>query len=118
MRALGKCHNETVVISNLAPVKPFTVAIGRGVYPDIAQIQSLIEAKTKRLIAFDALDLAKTAGSTMALNMVLLGALMQTDLLPISTDQVKTTIESKTKAAFVEANLKAFDLGFKAVASS
>ena len=118
LRAIGKCHDETVVISNLAPITPFTVAIGRGVYPEIDQMQSLIKAKTKRLIAFDALSLAKTAGSAMALNMVLIGALMQTELLPISTDQVKATIESKTKAAFVEANLKAFDLGFKAAASA
>jgi indolepyruvate ferredoxin oxidoreductase beta subunit len=36
------------VITNLAPVPPFTVAIGKGVYPDLDQVQELIKAKTAR----------------------------------------------------------------------
>ena len=118
LRALNKCHSGTVVITNLAPTPPFTVSIGKGTYPDLVKAQSLIAGKTKQLIAFDALSLAKQAGSTMALNMVLLGALMQTNLLPLTAEQVKETIRTKTKAAFVEANLNAFDLGFAAAAQA
>jgi len=116
LRALNKCHSDTVVITNLAPIPPFTVAIGKGTYPDLDQAQSLIRGKTKQLIAFDALALAKEAGSAMALNIVLLGALLQTNLLPMTAEQVKEIIRTKTKAAFVEANLKAFDLGYAAAA--
>jgi indolepyruvate ferredoxin oxidoreductase beta subunit len=114
LRALGKCHHDSVVITNLTPVPPFTVAIGSGVYPDLDQLQSLIRAKTKRLIAFDALVLARQAGNSMALNMVLLGALIQTQLLPITPDHIHETIRARTKAAFAEINLKAFSLGFDA----
>lgn len=116
LRALNKCHRDTVVITNLAPIPPFTVAIGKGTYPDLDQAQNLIRGKTKQLIAFDALALAKEAGSAMALNIVLLGALLQTNLLPMTAEQVKEIIRTKTKAAFVEANLKAFDLGYAAAA--
>lgn len=116
LRALNKCHSDTVVITNLAPIPPFTVAIGKGTYPDLGQAQSLIRGKTKQLIAFDALALAKEAGSAMALNIVLLGALLQTNLLPMTAEQVKEIIRTKTKAAFVKANLKAFDLGYAAAA--
>jgi indolepyruvate ferredoxin oxidoreductase beta subunit len=116
LRALNKCHGDTVVITNLAPIPPFTVAIGKGTYPDIDQTQALIRSKTKQLIAFDALALAKEAGSAMALNIVLLGALLQTNLLPLTAEQVKETIRTKTKPAFVEANLKAFELGYNAAA--
>lgn len=114
LRALGKCNRNSVVITNLAPVPPFTVAIGKGVYPDLDQLQALIRAKTRRLIAFDALSLARQAGNVMTLNMVLLGALIQTQLLPITVDHIKEAIETKTKAAFVDLNLKAFQLGFEA----
>ncbi len=114
LRALGKCNRETVVITNLAPLPPFTVAIGKGVYPDLEQLQALIRAKTKQLIAFDAMALAKQAGTTMALNMVLLGALIQAQVIPIAAEHVRTAIETKTKAAFAAINREAFDLGYTA----
>jgi indolepyruvate ferredoxin oxidoreductase beta subunit len=54
LRALNKCNADTVVITNTAPLPPFTVAIGKGTYPDIQELQELIRNKTARLIAFDA----------------------------------------------------------------
>ncbi|MDJ0782493.1 MAG: indolepyruvate oxidoreductase subunit beta [Desulfosarcinaceae bacterium] len=118
LRALGKCNRKTIVITNLAPTPPFTVAIGKGTYPDIETIQELIRAKTARLIAFDAVACAKQAGNVMSVNIVLLGALIQTGVLPISAAQIQTTIRNKTKAAFVDVNLKAFELGMQAAAES
>ena len=114
LRALNKCNADTVVITNLSPLPPFTVAIGKGVYPDIAEIQKLIDQKTAKLIAFDGTALAKQAGNIMSLNIVLLGSLIQTGILPLTTEQVKEVIRTKTKQAFVDPNLKAFDLGFSA----
>jgi indolepyruvate ferredoxin oxidoreductase beta subunit len=118
LRALNKCSAGTTVITNLTPLPPFTVAIGRGTYPDLGQAQDLIKAKTKRLIAFDAVDLATTAGSVMSVNIVLLGALIQTGILPVSKTNVEETIRTKTKKAFVDANLKAFELGYGAAANA
>ncbi|MGE5256139.1 MAG: indolepyruvate oxidoreductase subunit beta [Hyphomicrobiales bacterium] len=114
LRALGKCNQATVVITNLAPLMPFTVNIGQGVYPDLKKLQDLIRAKTARLIAFNATALAREAGNVLSVNMVLLGALTQTGVLPLTVDNVKTAMQRKTKQAFLEANLKAFDLGFAA----
>jgi indolepyruvate ferredoxin oxidoreductase beta subunit len=102
---------------NLSPLPPFTVAIGRGVYPELAQVQKLIAEKTARLIAFDAVALATEAGSVMSVNMVLLGALAQTNVLPVSAENIKIAIASRTKKSFTDINLKAFDLGFKAAAA-
>lgn len=113
LRALNKCNARTVVITNLSPLPPFTVAIGKGVYPDIAKLQQIIRAKTARLIALNAVDLAKTAGNVLSVNMVLLGALIQTGILPVTADHVKQAIRTKTKAAFVDINTRAFDLGFE-----
>ncbi len=116
LRALNKCSNETVVITNMTPLPPFTVAIGRGVYPDLDQLQTLVKQKTARLIAFDAVGLAKEAGNVLAVNMVLLGALIQTGILPLTAEQIKEAIRTKTKKAFVETNIKAVDLGFATAA--
>lgn len=114
LRALNKCNSNTVVITNLAPLPPFTVAVGSGIYPDLDVLQSLIKAKTANLIALDAEALAIEAGNVLSVNMVLLGALIQTGKIPLSSETVKEAIKTKTKKAFVELNLKAFELGFSA----
>ncbi|WP_459946590.1 indolepyruvate oxidoreductase subunit beta [Desulfocastanea catecholica] len=112
LRALTKCNDGSVVITNLQPLPPFTVAIGKGVYPDLNELQSLIRAKTAKLIAIDAVKLAREAGNELSVNMVLLGALIQTGKLPVQAETVKEVIRTKTKQAFVESNIKAFELGF------
>ena len=118
LRALNKCNADTVVITNTAPLPPFTVAIGKGTYPDIQELQELIRNKTARLIAFDAQTLAKQAGNIMSLNMVLLGSLIQTGIMPVSADDVKEAIRTTTKKAFIDINIKAFELGFEAAAKA
>jgi indolepyruvate ferredoxin oxidoreductase beta subunit len=118
LRALNKCNADTVVITNTAPLPPFTVAIGKGPYPDIQELQELIRNKTASLIAFDAQTLAKQAGNIMSLNMVLLGSLIQTGTMPVSADDVKEAIRTSTKKAFVDINIKAFELGFEAAAKA
>ena len=114
LRAVNKCNSKTIMITNLSPTMPFTVNIGKGVYPNLEVLQKLIRAKVANLIAFNATTLAKEAGNVMAVNMVLLGALIQTKTLPISTDHVKTVIRTRTKKDFVQINVTAFDLGYSA----
>jgi indolepyruvate ferredoxin oxidoreductase beta subunit len=118
LRALNKCNADTVVITNTAPLPPFTVAIGKGTYPDIQEMQELISNKTAKLIAFDAQALAKQAGNIMSLNMVLLGSLIQTGIMPVTADNVREAIRTSTKKAFVDINIKAFELGFEAAAKA
>ena len=112
LRALNKCHPKTVVISNLAPLSPFTVTTGSGIYPDLDVLQSLIRSKTAKLIAFNAESVARDAGNILSVNMVLLGALIQTGKIPLTKKIVKEAIRTKTKKDFVEYNLKALELGF------
>ncbi len=115
LRALNKCHKKTVVITNTSPLPPFTAAIGKGVYPTLDTIKDLIASKTGRLITLDANALAREAGNELAVNIVLLGALIETGVLPITAENVTAAIADTTKQAFVETNLKAFELGRKAV---
>ena len=112
LRALNKCNPQTLVITNLSPLSPATVSAGKSVYPGLKQIQTLIREKTAKLIAFDAAALAKEAGSVLSVNMVLVGAMIRTGVLPLSAESVKEIIRTKTKERFVEVNLAAFDLGF------
>jgi indolepyruvate ferredoxin oxidoreductase beta subunit len=115
LRGLNKCNRETTVITNIRPLQPFTAALGQGAYPPLKEILALIDAKIDKVIAFDGSALAEEAGNPLSLNMVMLGALIGSETTPISAVDMKETISASTKKAFLESNLKAFDLGFGAV---
>ena len=115
LRGLSKCNRKTVVITNTRSMQPFTAALGQGVYPPLEEILSLIKSKIDKVIAFDGSALAEKAGNPLSLNMVMLGALIGSKTIPINASDMKETISTSTKKAFLESNLKAFDLGFAAV---
>ncbi|MFW6284469.1 MAG: indolepyruvate oxidoreductase subunit beta [Desulfosalsimonas sp.] len=114
LRALKKCNADTTVIINTAALQPFTAAIGKGVYPDLDDIQRLIASKCARLISLDAAALAREAGNVLSVNMVLLGALSATNLIPLNDQSLKDAIGAVARQDFAETNLKAFELGRKA----
>lgn len=116
LRALGKSSSETTVITNVTPLMPFTVAVGKGVYPNIKEALDLIRGKVKRLIALNADALAAEAGSAMAVNIVMLGALAQSNTVPVTADQMKEALKANLKQKLWDINLKAFDLGYEAAA--
>ena len=114
LRALNRCNKDTKVITNTATLPPFTVSIGKGVYPDVENIKALLKEKCASLVAIDAMKLAKEAGSPMSVNIVLLGALIQSGSLGFSKENVIEAIKRRTKKAFLDKNLNAFELGFVA----
>jgi len=117
LRALGKARKGGMVLTNTAPLPPFTVSIGQGTYPDVQELMQLIHSKPVRVLSLDAKDLAQKAGNVQSLNMVLLGGLIGMDQLPISQEDMKETLTSQTKKAFLESNLQAFDQGWDRVHS-
>jgi len=114
LRSLNKCNENTVVITNVKPLPPFTVAIGQGIYPDIDEALALIKARVRSLISLNGDELAEKAGNLLSLNMVMLGALIGSGVIPLEEGALKETIARSTKQAFLESNLKAFDLGLSA----
>jgi indolepyruvate ferredoxin oxidoreductase, beta subunit len=110
-RALDRCHAQSLVIANTATLVPYPVAIGQARYPAVAQMFQRLAEKVGALLAFDAGASARQAGSPLAVNMVLLGALAATDYLPIPTQDILAIIRTRTKEKFLASNLKAFELG-------
>ncbi len=113
LRALGKCSQSTLVITNTHPLPPFTVSVGQGTYPPVDEMLDLLQTKVKRVIALDGDAMAAQVGNPLSLNMVMLGALIGSRAIPITAEAMKNTIEELTKKAFLESNLKAFDLGYE-----
>jgi len=113
LRALGKCNKDTVVITNTHTLPPFTVSVGQGTYPPVEEIMDLIRNKAGKVISLDGNKMAAEAGNPLSLNMVMLGALIGSGAISIGLDDMKAVISTSTKKAFLESNLKAFDLGLK-----
>jgi indolepyruvate ferredoxin oxidoreductase, beta subunit len=111
LRTLGKCSKDTLVITNVQPLPPFTVSIGQGSYPAVNGVMDLISKKVGKVISLRGNDLAEEAGNPLSLNMVMLGALIGSGAVDISAEGMKETISTSTKKAFLESNLKAFDAG-------
>jgi indolepyruvate ferredoxin oxidoreductase beta subunit len=110
-RAVDRCHPRSLVIANTATIVPYPVSIGQARYPDVERMLTRLAAQVGGLLAFDAGALAREAGSPLAVNMVLLGALVATEVLPIAAADILAVIRTRTKEKFLAANLKAFELG-------
>ena len=117
LRALNKCNQDTVVIMNVHPLPPFTVAIGQGAYPDVDKALETIRNVVSSVIALNGDELAAKAGNPLSLNMVMLGALIGSKAITLDGGVLKDTISKTTKQAFLESNLKAFGFGIDAANS-
>jgi indolepyruvate ferredoxin oxidoreductase, beta subunit len=104
-----------VVVLNSRTVLPFTVFLGMGSYPTPKEIQAGLSKVTDKIITLDATAIALAAGSIQAANVVMLGALYGTGLMPMSIDTAKAAIMGRFKGKAGETNIKAFDLGYEEV---
>ena len=86
------------------------VIAGLAKYPE--NLVEKMQAKGIQVDAMDCLALAEQAGSTKAVNMVLMGRLSK--YFDFSEEEWLDAIEKSVPAKFLELNKKAFQLGRKA----
>ena len=98
------------IITNTQQVNPMPVIIGAAEYPD--QLVEKMKALGIDVDAIDALSLAEQAGSSKAVNIVLLGRLAK--WFDFIQEEWMTAIEESVPAKFLEMNKKAFSLGYNA----
>lgn len=115
LRNIQYLAKNSVVVLNTSAVLPYTVYLGKSKYPAQEDIIKKLQKITDRIIMLDAGSMAKQAGSAQAANVVMLGALFGTGLIPISDAVAKETILARFKAKVGEINIKAFDLGYAEV---
>ncbi|MCH5303498.1 MAG: indolepyruvate oxidoreductase subunit beta [Ruminococcus sp.] len=97
------------IIVNTQQIDPMPVIIGAAEYPN--GILDELKNKDVFIDEIDALTLAEKAGSSRAVNIVLMGRLAK--YLGINYNEWINTIETTVKPKFVELNKKAFELGYK-----
>lgn len=95
------------IITNTQQTNPMPVITGAAVYPD--NLDKKIKALGINADCFDALSLAIEAGSSKAVNLVLLGKL--SEYFDYTEDEWLKAIEASVPPKFLEINKKAFLLG-------
>jgi indolepyruvate ferredoxin oxidoreductase beta subunit len=113
LRNIQYLARNGVVVLNSRKVLPYTVFLGKSGYPTIEEILKKLGEVTDRVVTLDANAIAEQAGSLQATNVVMLGALYGTGLMPVSPETVKAVIQARFPAKAAAANLKAFDLGYQ-----
>ena len=98
------------IIVNTQQINPMPVIIGAAEYPENL-VQKMRDAGLN-VDAFDALSLAEQAGSTKAVNIVLMGHLSKN--FDFTQEEWMEAIEQSVPAKFLELNKKAFTLGANA----
>ncbi|MBS3748335.1 MAG: indolepyruvate oxidoreductase subunit beta [Candidatus Thermoplasmatota archaeon] len=114
LRYIQYANKKTKVITDTNPVVPFTVNVGGETYPSLDEVYDAISSHAE-LITLDALQIAKDAGARITKNIVLLGGLAETGLLPFDSDILLDTIFANVPSKFKSVNDTAFKGGMKAV---
>jgi indolepyruvate ferredoxin oxidoreductase beta subunit len=96
---------------------PVAVSMGQAEYPDAETIRRSLSKFTDKVMEFDAMELAKRAGSVQSLNIVMMGAILATGLTPLTKDVAIKLVAASFPAKFETVNTAAFNLGYDAVKS-
>ena len=99
------------IVTNTQKIDPMPVIIGAANYPE--NLVEKIKSKGIKIDAMDCLTLAKQAGSSKAVNIVLLGRLSH--YFDIDESAWQKSLEANVPPKFLELNKKAFELGKAAV---
>jgi len=115
VRYLDFLKDGGVIIVNTQPVVPVTVASGQAKYPEVSDI---LDALSEKYIvkAFNADELAFEAGSRLAMNVVMVGAV--SGYLPIPKETLLESIKALVPQKTIEVNLRAFEAGRQKVEES
>ena len=98
------------IITNTQKINPMPVIIGAAAYPE--NLEDKMKAAGLYVDAIDALTLAEKAGSSKAVNLVLMGRLSK--CFDIPQEEWLQAIEASVPPKFLEMNKIAFKLGAEA----
>jgi indolepyruvate ferredoxin oxidoreductase beta subunit len=107
VRYLDFLKKDALIIVNNQKVLPPSVTLGADTYPD--NIPGILRERFSKVDMVDALEIAKRAGNSRALNVAFLGALSR--YIEVDEGMWKEVIASMLPPKLVEVNIKAFSLG-------
>lgn len=117
LRNIMFASKRTLVLLNTEAIIPSIVSVKGPPYPSLKDIMERVRLFTENVVPIDAASLARKAGSVIAQNMVMLGALAATHKLPMKLETLKSVIRELAPSRYIGVNIQAFKLGYDAVLS-
>ena len=112
LRVLKDYGNEQAqVLCNVRPIHAIAVISGEAKYPEIDQLEEWIEALSGKAWFLNATEAAMAMGNPIFGNIILVGALAATGVLPLDRTIFEETITRMIPKDKVAKNLEAFDKG-------
>lgn len=113
LRALGQFGNPDVLtIVNPRPIYPLSVLSGEAEYPGAERLMKRIKRLSGKTWVIHATDEAQELGDPRFANVLLIGALVGLDQLPLDRGSLEPFIKERFPKVF-EPNMKAFDRGLE-----
>lgn len=109
VRMLPYLKPEGTVVLNTHPIQPVTATLGGGAY-DAAAMIAYLQKHSGNLTMLDGDAACRKIGSPKVLNMVMLGAVLRSGVLPLILEEVTETMERTVKPQFRELNRKALHI--------
>ena len=100
-----------MALINSRVVYPIGVITGELSYPSLAEIESIFKKMTAQSWLIDTTIAAVELGNPILSNIIMIGALAKTTLLPIDRRAFEKEIAGNMVADKREINLRAFDAG-------
>lgn len=99
----------TMIVCDSA-IKPVTSSLSGDGYEASSMID-ILRAHVTRLVVINGAELLGRCGNAKTLNVALLGAAVQSGVLPFDADELENSIRSKIPQRYLEMNLAAFHIG-------
>lgn len=116
LRVLAVYGNPDVVaLVNTRPIYPIDVTTGEEPYPELDDIKKRVDELSTSAYFIDATEKAIQMGSPILGNMIMIGALLELKLLPLSLSEFCDTLSRNLADKKLDVNLKAIEEGRKAV---
>ena len=107
----GYGYRDTVVITNTRPIYPTDVTSGDETYPEMEEIESALRNLSRELHVIPATEKALEMGSPILGNMIMIGALLKRNLLPLTAAEFAETLKQNFQRKRLESNLQALEIG-------
>ncbi|MBI9076073.1 MAG: indolepyruvate oxidoreductase subunit beta [Desulfatibacillum sp.] len=104
-------HPGIKIISNTRSIYPVGVISGDQKYPSMDELKKTIEELSEKTWFIDATSAAMELGHPIFGNIMMVGALAKTGVLPIDRDSFEKVILRTMGKEKTPVNLKAFDMG-------
>lgn len=112
IREVHMVKKDGYVLLNSHIQYPVAVSMGKAEYPNNDTVLKTLNEFCNNIIEFDAMELAKQAGSSRSMNIVLFGAIIGTGLIPVGKETAIEAVRNAFPAKFEKINVEAFNLGF------